>query len=187
VRSHCSCNGILFFEKDELIFSRGGIALCLFLKPMYQYNLTRNGTWDRLPADIETGRKKDLCYHDGHGWKYLGTYKRIGDSFLSEDNTRLGAARIKAIAKGTVSSQDHVSPAQMRMVENMYLGGLLQIEMFGIQRVSYDQKFAKILQHLPKNEVKDADPTSKKRKRVETDANHERKKRFFSESGRKEG
>jgi len=59
---------------------------------MYQYNPTSNGTWDRLPADIEYGQKKDLCYYDGHGWKYLGTYERIGDSFLSEDNKRVGAS-----------------------------------------------------------------------------------------------
>lgn len=96
------------------------------------------------------------------------------------------------------------------MVENMYWGGLLQIELFGIQRVSYNQKFAKSLKDLPRNNVKDANPTSnqkfvkslkdlprndvkdanptnKKRKRVETSANHERKKKKISKSGRKEG
>lgn len=75
----------------------------------------------------------------------------------------------------------------MRMVENMYWGGLLPIEMFGIQRVSYNQEFAKSLKGLPRNDVKDANPTSKKRKRVETGANHERKKKKPSKSGRKDG
>jgi len=65
------------------MFAHAGIALGLIFRPMYQYNPKKNnGTWDQLPPDIEPGQKKDICYYDGHGWKYLGTYERIGDSFL---------------------------------------------------------------------------------------------------------
>jgi hypothetical protein len=80
--NYSCCDGTLRFEKDTLMFSRAGIALGLILRPMYQYNPKGNGTWDRLPADIEHGQKKDMCYYDGHGWKYLGTYERLGDPFL---------------------------------------------------------------------------------------------------------
>jgi hypothetical protein len=83
------CDGILRFENGTMIFPHAGIALGLILRPMYQYNPKNNGTWDRLTADIEHGQKKDLCYYDSRGWKYLGTYERIGDSTLiSPENIR---------------------------------------------------------------------------------------------------
>ncbi|OAX44773.1 hypothetical protein K503DRAFT_3815 [Rhizopogon vinicolor AM-OR11-026] len=191
-QSHCCCDGTLRFEKDALIFSREGIALGLILRPMYQYNPKSNGTWNRLPADIEHGQKKDMCYYDGHGWKYLGTYERLGDPFLLSpaNNKKLGSQRVEAIAKQTVLFRDLVSSSQMRMVENMYGEGLLQIEMIGIRCVAYDQEFAKSLfknrKDLPKSVVKDATSTTKKRKRVETGADHGRSKKKPSESGRRE-
>lgn len=73
------------------MFAHAGIALGLILSPMYRYNPRNNGTWDRLPSHLDLGQKKDLCYYDGHGWKYLGTYERIGDSTLlsPENNLKL--------------------------------------------------------------------------------------------------
>jgi len=60
---------------------------------MYQYNPRNNGKWDRIPADIECGQRKDLCYYDSHGWKYLGTYERTGDLTLiaPENIKKLGS------------------------------------------------------------------------------------------------
>lgn len=75
------------------------------------------------------------------------------------------------------------------MVENMYQGGLLQIEMFGIRCVAYDQEFAKSLfenrKDLPRSVVKDATSMSKKRKRVETGEYHEGQQKKPSTSGTK--
>ncbi|KAG2129924.1 hypothetical protein DEU56DRAFT_914947 [Suillus clintonianus] len=193
-RSHCRCDGTLRLEKDVFMFARAGIALGLIFRPMYQYNPQKNnGAWGRLRPDIEPGQKKDLCYYDGHGWKYLGTYERTGESFLlSPDHTKkLSFPRVEALAKETVLFRDLVSPSQMRMVEKMFWEGLLQVEMFGIRRVAYDQEFARQLferrKDLPKS-VKDATSTSIKRKRGdETDETHEDRQPKASKSGTKEG
>jgi hypothetical protein len=75
------------------------------------------------------------------------------------------------IVKQTILFQDLVPPSQVRMVENMYWEGLLQIEMIGVRCVAYDQKFAKSLfenrKDLPRSVVNDGTSVSKKRKRVE--------------------
>jgi hypothetical protein len=76
------------------------------------------------------------------------------------------------------------------MVERMYWDGVLQIEMFGIRRVAYDQEFAKQLferrKDLPKN-VKDASFLNNKRKRgFETDERHDLSRKKPSTSGIKE-
>lgn len=175
-RTHCRCDGTLRLERDVVMFARAGIALALIVRPTHQYNPQKNnGAWSRVRPDIEPGQKKDLCYHDGQGWKYLGTYERIGESFFisAEHTKKLSAPRMEAMAKDTVLFRDLVPPSQMRMVEKMYWDGVLQIEMFGIRRVAYDREFAKQLferrKDLPKN-AKDANFTNNKRKRgFETD------------------
>ncbi|KAG0709026.1 hypothetical protein DFH29DRAFT_993865 [Suillus ampliporus] len=193
-RSHCRCDGTIRFEKEHLMFSQAGIALGLILRPMYRYNPKKNnGTWDRVHADFEPGQKKDLCHYDGHGWKYLGTYERIGEPFLlsPENIKKLSYPRVEAMAKDTVLFRDLIPPSQVRMAEKMYWDGLLQIEMFGIQRVAYDQEFARQLfenrKDLPKSVGKDVASTSSKRKRgIETDENHEHRQKKFSNSDTKE-
>ncbi|KAG1826125.1 uncharacterized protein BJ212DRAFT_1318155 [Suillus subaureus] len=170
-RTHCRCDGTLRLERDVVMFARAGIAVGLIVRPTHQYNPQKNGgAWSRVRPDIELGQKKDLCYHDGHGWKYLGTYERTGESFLlsAEHTKKLSSPRIEAMARDTVLFRDLIPPSQMRMVERMYWDGVLQIEMFGIRRVAYDQEFAKQLferrKDLPKN-VKDVTFTNNKRKR----------------------
>ncbi|KAG2077140.1 hypothetical protein BDR04DRAFT_1089460 [Suillus decipiens] len=179
-RTHCRCDGTLRLERDVVMFARAGIALGLIVRPTHQYNPQKNnGAWFRVRPDIELGQKKDLCYHDGHGWKYLGTYERTGESFLlsAEHTKKLSNPRMEAMAKDTVLFRDLIPPSQMRMVERMYWDGVLQIEMFGIRRIAYDQEFAKQLferrKDLPKN-AKDAAFTGNKRKRgFETDERHD--------------
>lgn len=192
-RTHCRCDGTLRLERDVVMFARAGIAVGLIVRPTHQYNPQKNnGAWFRLRPDIELGQKKDLCYHDGHGWKYLGTYERTGESFLlsAEHTKKLSSPRIEAMAKDTVLFRDLIPPSQMRMVERMYWDGVLQIEMFGIRRVAYDQEFAKQLferrKDLPKN-VKDATFTSNKRKRgFEPDDRHDHNRQKPSTSSIKE-
>ncbi|KAG1867891.1 hypothetical protein DFJ58DRAFT_723760 [Suillus subalutaceus] len=189
-RTHCRCDGTLRLERDVVMFARAGIALGLIVRPTHQYNPQKNGgAWFRLRPDVELGQKKDLCYHDGHGWKYLGTYERTGESFLlsAEHTKKLSSPRIEAMAKDTVLFKDLIPPSQMRMVERMYWDGVLQIEMFGIRRVAYDQEFAKQLferrKDLPKN-AKDATFTNNKRKRdFETDERHDPSRKKPSTSG----
>ncbi|KAG2149837.1 hypothetical protein BD769DRAFT_1659393 [Suillus cothurnatus] len=192
-RTHCRCDGTLRLERDVVMFARAGIALGLIVRPTHQYNPQKNnGAWCRVRPDIELGQKKDLCYHDGHGWKYLGTYERTGESFLlsAEHTKKLSSPRMEAMAKDTVLFRDLIPPSQMRMVERMYWDGVLQIEMFGIRRVAYDQEFAKQLferrKDLPKN-VKDASFLNNKRKRgFETDERHDLSRKKPSTSGIKE-
>ncbi|KAG2146581.1 uncharacterized protein EDB93DRAFT_1250862 [Suillus bovinus] len=192
-RTHCRCDGTLRLERDVVMFARAGIALGLIVRPTHQYNPQKNnGAWFRVRPDIELGQKKDLCYHDGHGWKYLGTYERTGESFLlsAEHTKKLSSPRMEAMAKDTVLFRDLIPPSQMRMVEKMYWDGVLQIEMFGIRRVAYDQEFAKQLferrKDLPKN-VKDSTFTSNKRKRgFETDERLDLNRKRPSTSGIKE-
>ncbi|KAG1757407.1 hypothetical protein EDB19DRAFT_1822503 [Suillus lakei] len=192
-RTHCRCDGTLRLERDVVMFARAGIGLGLIVRPVYQYNPQKNnGAWARVRADIDPGQKKDLCYHDGQGWKYLGTYERIGESFLLsvEHTKKLSSPRMEAMARDTVLFRDLVPPSQMRMVEKMYWDGVLQIEMFGIRRVAYDQEFAKQLferrKDLPKG-VKDASSTNIKRKRgFEADERHDYSRKKPSTSGIKE-
>jgi cell division protein FtsB len=192
-KTHCRCDGTLRLERDVVMFARAGIAIGLIVRPTHQYNPQKNnGAWSRVRQDIELGQKKDLCYHDGHGWKYLGTYERTGESFfLSAEHTKkLSSPRIEAMARDTVLFKDLVPPSQMRMVERMYWDGVLQIEMFGIRRVTYDREFAKQLfekrKDLPKN-VKDVTFTNNKRKRdSETDDRHDLGRKKPSTSGIKE-
>ena len=84
---------------------------------------------------------------------------------------------MNAIAKQTVLFRDLVSPSQMRMVENMYLEGILQVETLGIRCVAYNEEFAKYLfknrKDLPRSAKEEIISTSKKRKRVETGEYHE--------------
>lgn len=176
-RTHCHCDGTLRLERDVVMFARAGIALGLIVRPTHQYNPQKNGgTWCRLSPDIELGQKKDLCYHDGQGWKYLGTYERTGESFLlsAEHTKKLSSPRIQAMAKDTVLFRDLIPPSQMRMVEKMYWDGVLQIEMFGIRRVAYNREFAKQLFERRKDLPKNVTFTGNKRKRdFETDERHD--------------
>ncbi|KAG1801451.1 uncharacterized protein HD556DRAFT_1337602 [Suillus plorans] len=188
-RTHCRCDGTLRLERDVVMFARAGIALGLIVRPTHQYNPQKNnGAWIRVRPDIELGQKKDLCYHDGHGWKYLGTYERTGESFLlsAEHTKKLSSPRMEAMAKDTVLFRDLIPPSQMRMVEKMYWDGVLQIEMFGIRRVAYDQEFAKQLferrKDLPKG-VKDGTfPNNKRKRGFETDERHDHNRKRPSTS-----
>jgi len=146
--------GSMRYSHSEFVWKHPGSPLFLALGPMHVFNAKVNGGeggWERSVYQRDLAERpnqlREIFFLHEHAWHYYGTYECVGAAALSvEQLEKLGQASLIAYAeKRTLLDTDRVAPHMSKLIHNMYAEGILKLEVFGYQRVGFNEALNAVL------------------------------------------
>ncbi|KAI0374274.1 hypothetical protein BV20DRAFT_494591 [Pilatotrama ljubarskyi] len=126
----------------------GRTTHCLVISPTFFYHAkagnASRGAWKKTPdAERKYGEEIELFYRESNLWRYLGTYRCIGNAPSALPKIRkLGPQYASNVIKETIQDRKAIPPVVANTIEQMYDMAVLQAVCSGWLRIGYNRDLA---------------------------------------------